>query len=215
MTEQPPQLQKEQTSNPTTIDKLLFRPYKDEDDILTIKALMDEDLSEPYTIFTYRYFIHNWPELAILVYDTNLPPDHPKACIGAIVSKCDEHKHSVTQEQTMRGYIGMLAVTKPYRKMGIGSMLVKKGITKILEKFPTTSEIVLETELNNEGALRLYERLGFVRVKRLHKYYLNGGDAVRLKIFLRNQSSDEEDVDDYEKKEADDLIKDNDEDFVQ
>jgi len=36
---------------------------------------------------------------------------------------------------------------------------------------------VLETEATNAAALRLYEKLGFVRDKRLPKYYLNGNDA--------------------------------------
>ena len=29
--------------------------------------LMTKDLSEPYSIYTYRFFVHNWPELCILV----------------------------------------------------------------------------------------------------------------------------------------------------
>ena len=41
---------------------------------------------------------------------------------------------------------------------------------------------MLETEVTNIGALRLYEGLGFVRDKRLLKYYLNGNDAFRLKV---------------------------------
>jgi peptide alpha-N-acetyltransferase len=44
---------------------------------------------------------------------------------------------------------------------------------------------VLETEVTNESALRLYEALGFVRDKRLPKYYLNGNDAYRLKCWVR------------------------------
>jgi peptide alpha-N-acetyltransferase len=40
-------------------------------------------------------------------------------------------------------------------------------------------EIVLETEANNLVALSFYERMGFIRDKRLCKYYLNGSDAFR------------------------------------
>jgi hypothetical protein len=32
-----------------------------------IVALIERDLSEPYSIFTYRYFINNWPNLCFLV----------------------------------------------------------------------------------------------------------------------------------------------------
>ena len=43
-------------------------------------------------------------------------------------------------------------------------------------------EVVLETEVTNGGALRLYEGLGFMRDKRLRRYHLNGVDAFRLKV---------------------------------
>jgi len=43
-------------------------------------------------------------------------------------------------------------------------------------------ECVLEAESTNKGALRLYENLGFIRDKRLHRYYLSGTDAFRLKL---------------------------------
>ncbi|EJW82615.1 N-acetyltransferase 12, partial [Wuchereria bancrofti] len=44
--------------------------------------------------------------------------------------------------------------------------------------------VVLETEVTNSDALRLYSNLGFIREKRLFRYYLNGVDAYRLKLFL-------------------------------
>ena len=43
---------------------------------------------------------------------------------------------------------------------------------------------MLETELTNIAALRLYERLGFVRDKRLPRYYMNGNDAFRLRVWV-------------------------------
>lgn len=45
-------------------------------------------------------------------------------------------------------------------------------------------EVVLETEITNQPALKLYENLGFVRDKRLFHYYLNGVDALRLKLWF-------------------------------
>lgn len=47
-------------------------------------------------------------------------------------------------------------------------------------------QVVLETEVTNRAALCLYENLGFVRDKYLHQYYLNGVDAYRLKLWLRD-----------------------------
>ena len=44
--------------------------------------------------------------------------------------------------------------------------------------------MVLEAEATNAGALRLYAGLGFIRDKRLARYYLSGTDAYRLKLLL-------------------------------
>jgi peptide alpha-N-acetyltransferase len=43
--------------------------YQDENDLPIIMNLIDNELSEPYSIFTYRYFLINWPQLCFLVYD--------------------------------------------------------------------------------------------------------------------------------------------------
>ncbi|ERE92630.1 N-alpha-acetyltransferase 30, NatC catalytic subunit-like protein [Cricetulus griseus] len=61
--------------------------------------------------------------------------------------------------------------------------LVKKAIYAMVEG--DCDEVVLETEITNKSALKLYENLGFVRDKRLFRYYLNGVDALRLKLWLR------------------------------
>lgn len=41
--------------------------YLDELQMPLIMKLIQKDLSEPYSIYTYRYFIHNWPKLCFLV----------------------------------------------------------------------------------------------------------------------------------------------------
>lgn len=38
--------------------------------------------------------------------------------------------------------------------------------------------------MTNKGALALYGGLGFIRAKRLFRYYLNGVDAFRLKLLF-------------------------------
>lgn len=41
--------------------------YESELQMPWIMRLITKDLSEPYSIYTYRYFIHNWPQLCFLV----------------------------------------------------------------------------------------------------------------------------------------------------
>lgn len=52
-------------------------------------------------------------------------------------------------------------------------------------------QIVLETEYDNSAALSLYESLGFIREKRLYRFYLNGKDAFRLVLTVPPAYSDD------------------------
>jgi peptide alpha-N-acetyltransferase len=52
-------------------------------------------------------------------------------------------------------------------------------------------QIVLETEYDNFAALSLYESLGFIREKRLHRFYLNGKDAFRLVLAVPQPDDDD------------------------
>lgn len=49
------------------VNGVAYVPYESEVQMPDIMRLMRTDLSEPYSIYTYRYFIHNWPKLCILV----------------------------------------------------------------------------------------------------------------------------------------------------
>jgi len=49
------------------IDGVQYVCYKNEQQMKDIMRLIQKDLSEPYSIYTYRYFIHNWPKLCFLV----------------------------------------------------------------------------------------------------------------------------------------------------
>jgi len=44
-------------------DGIHYVSYESEYQMPSIMKLIQKDLSEPYSIYTYRYFIHNWPKL--------------------------------------------------------------------------------------------------------------------------------------------------------
>jgi peptide alpha-N-acetyltransferase len=83
----------------------------------------------------------------------------------------------------------MLAVASPFRGRGVATALVKKAIEAMVKR--NADEIVLETEETNTPAMRLYERLGFIRSKKLHRYYLNGNSAYRLILLLKAVDPDQ------------------------
>ena len=62
-----------------------------------------------------------------------------------------------------------------------GSSLAKSAIVEMRK---SCDEVALEAETTNTAALRMYERLGFLKDQRLPKYYLSGSDAFRLKLWF-------------------------------
>ncbi|WOL11633.1 hypothetical protein Cni_G20397 [Canna indica] len=129
--------------------------YGGEHHLPLIMGLVDQELSEPYSIFTYRYFVYLWPNLTFLAF-------HREKCVGTVVCKLGEHRN------TYRGYIAMLVVVKPYRGRGIATELVTRSIRVMMES--GCDEVTLEAEVTNKGALALYGRLGFIRAKRLFRH---------------------------------------------
>lgn len=90
-------------------DAIEFVTYESEHQLPLLQRLIDADLSEPYSVFTYRYFLNTWPHMCILAMCG-------KVCVGTIVGKCDPSKKGVR-----RGYIAMLDVDKQYRNRGLGT----------------------------------------------------------------------------------------------
>jgi peptide alpha-N-acetyltransferase len=84
----------------------------------------------------------------------------------------------------------MLSVNKSWRKRGIASTLVRKSMEVMKEN--RVEEVILETEYDNAAALSLYESLGFIREKRLFRFYLNGKDAFRLVLEIPVSDDDDE-----------------------
>ncbi|PNS14357.1 hypothetical protein CAC42_6870 [Sphaceloma murrayae] len=137
-----------------------------------IRNLISKDLSEPYSIYVYRYFLYQWGDLCYLAVD------EAESLIGVVVCKLEVHRGG-----PLRGYIAMLAVRNDQRGKGIATKLVCMAIEAMAAK--EADEVALETEIDNIASLKLYERLGFLRTKRLHRYYLNGNSAFRLVLYLK------------------------------
>ncbi|KAF2206730.1 hypothetical protein CERZMDRAFT_107984 [Cercospora zeae-maydis SCOH1-5] len=161
------------SSSSSEIRYICYGPEKESPWLPAVKQLISKDLSEPYSIYVYRYFLYQWGKLCFLALN---PKDE---LIGVIVCKLEPHRGG-----PLRGYIAMLATREDQRGKGIASKLVRMACEAMIEE--DADEIALETETHNLPSLKIYENLGFVRSKRLHRYYLNGNTAYRLILYLKD-----------------------------
>lgn len=134
------------------------------------------------------------PELCFLCFsqpddDDDDDDGHPPRAIGAVVCKQDVHRGKLN-----RGYIAMLTTKKEARKRGIARTLVQMAMQRMVAD--GAQEIVLETEFDNAAALAFYQKLGFIREKRLFAFYLNHKDAFRL-VYPISTSPEHDEEDPY------------------
>ena len=178
-----------------------------------------------------------FPNLCILA----VSKDAKQEPIGCVVGKVDYEEEGLHHHQAAMGgedettfpagYIGMLAVSKEYRRRGIGKALVQRVVHRM--KKMGCQSVTLETEgesesvcfesdvcvcvfcfgfnlpalrilvyllhvltkshlpfhqpgtVSNVTAHRLYQdSFGFIREELLVRYYLNFGDAYRLRLWF-------------------------------
>jgi N-alpha-acetyltransferase 30 len=120
-----------------------IRAFTDESQLEDIIKLISNDLSEPYSIYVYRYFLQQWYVLPVLRWlistqawtllfgmlptrraDASIQALFHGTMVGVVIAKCEKHKSA------FRGYIAMLAVKGEFRgqkigSMGLWSMLIK------------------------------------------------------------------------------------------
>ena len=162
-------------TNPSNIEYLQYDISLEPKYLPQMRALIAKDLSEPYSIYVYRYFLYQWPELCFFAVDTST---QDRDLVAVVICKLEKHRGG-----PLRGYIAMLATKDAHRGKGLAKTLVSKAIDLMIMK--DADEIALETEETNGTAMRLYESLGFLRSKKLHRYYLNGNSAYRLLLYLK------------------------------
>lgn len=92
-----------------------------------MRSLISQELSEPYSIYVYRYFLYQWGELCYLAMDKSRPDNDQ--IVGVVVSKLEPHRGG-----PLRGYIAMLAVREEYRGKGIATRLVRMSIDAMIER---------------------------------------------------------------------------------
>ena len=185
--------------------------YNGDTQLDALVGLMEVDLSEPYNVFTYRYFVDQWPHLTYLAFSTSealagVPSAADVAAraqtrhfyapcrdgtwrrlVGGIVCKLDMARRTGLH----RGYIAMLAVDSDYRRHGIGRAVTTRALDDMVAL--GADEITLETETTNTTSLAFYERFGFVRARMMPNYYLYAGDAYKLVLALPASGPSEDD----------------------
>ena len=131
-------------------------------DIGEIMRIERESFREAYPRGLFLVFLENNPE-------TFLVAEYNGKVIGYVMAYL---------RPDLEGHIMSIAVDERYRGNGIGSALLTEAIDRLIAR--GARYIGLEVRVSNEKAIKLYERFGFRKVKRIIGYYSDGEDAYYM-----------------------------------
>ncbi|XP_065159480.1 probable N-acetyltransferase san [Atheta coriaria] len=116
-------------------------------------------------------------ELAKLAYYNDI-------VVGAVCCRID------TVEKSRKLYIMTLGCLYPYRRLGIGTMMVEH-VLKYVEEDGNFDSIFLHVQISNEGAIDFYKKFGFEIVETKQHYYkrIEPADAHVLQKNLRKPTT--------------------------
>jgi ribosomal-protein-alanine N-acetyltransferase len=118
---------------------------------------------EAYERETFRYLLTNPLTIARQIKTED---DHMAAFAIALI------------EADGVGHITTVGVATEYRRRGLARIVLHEVERSFLARGITT--VRLEVRTDNEAAQRLYERIGYVVVRRMLRYYSNGDDAYLM-----------------------------------
>ena len=140
------------------------------DDLNSVMEINVECLPENYSSYFYRDLYWRFPK-TFLVAEVN------GAVHGYIMCRIERGFSKLRSLRPTRlCHVVSIAVREPYRRRGIATGLMVEAMRNARKEYNTT-ECFLEVRVSNEPAIRLYDKLGFVKAKRNPSYYMNGEDA--------------------------------------
>ncbi|MEM2122745.1 MAG: GNAT family N-acetyltransferase [Candidatus Bathyarchaeia archaeon] len=150
-----------------------FNPSIDLEKVVEINRLC---LPENYTSNFFLEVYRNCPK-GFLVAEVD------GRAAGYIMSRLEYGLSEFNRFKVVKkGHIVSLAVLHQYRRMGLGSSLLRGALMGLASM--GASESYLEVRVSNVPGIELYNKMGFKIVRRAPLYYHDGADAYVMALRL-------------------------------
>ncbi len=143
------------------------------EDIPIVMYINKVSLPENYPEWFFEEHLERWGE-AFYVAEAG------GKVVGYVMSRVEFGAPYVVEGSIVKkGHIVSIAVLEGYRRRGIGRRLMENALRSLKEVYEC-KEVYLEVRVSNLPAIRLYEKLGFKKVRIIPMYYLDGEDAYLM-----------------------------------
>ncbi len=153
-------------------DEAVIRKARKED-IPMVMYINRVSLPENYPEWFFEEHLERWGE-AFYVAEID------GKVVGYVMSRVEFGAPYVAEGSIVKkGHIVSIAVLEGYRRRGIGRKLMENALRSLREIYEC-KEAYLEVRVSNLPAIRLYEKLGFRKIRVIPMYYLDGEDAYLM-----------------------------------
>lgn len=144
-----------------------------ENDIDYVIAINIECLPEHYPLSFWLEHLNKYGDV-FYVAEVN------DKVVGYVLTRVEEgESFFYPNKKVKKGHIVSIAVREGYRRRGIATYLLSAVLSTLGYSYDA-SEVYLEVRTSNTPAIKLYEKLGFVVIKKIDGYYLDGEDAYLM-----------------------------------
>jgi len=170
-----------------TLTRYMVRPMTDAD-IVQVTQIERESFPTSWPQTAYRRELSNNLARYLVVIDRAHPPPPSEPRKRSLLGILRRPDATPQTDEYIVGYVGVwllvdqahivaIAVREPYRRRGLGELLLSEAIEMAIEN--QQESVTLEVRRSNHGAQALYEKYRFLKVGVRKRYYSdNHEDAI-------------------------------------
>ncbi|MEM4481243.1 MAG: ribosomal protein S18-alanine N-acetyltransferase [Desulfurococcaceae archaeon] len=140
------------------------------DDLDKVIEINMVSLPEHYPRVFFEEILGEWGKAFYVVESPN------REIVGYIMTRIELKPAFFKYFLAKSGHVVSIAVLEEHRRRGLGYVLMAFSMKSMHEEY-NCSETYLEVRVSNTPAIKLYEKLGYRKVKIERGYYLDGEDA--------------------------------------
>jgi len=149
---------------------IIIRNINNPNELLQVMYINRLCLPENYTFSFFETLYRDAPK-AFFVAECN------GKIVGYVMCRVERTFSKIDRFKLKKvGHIVSIAVLPEYRRMHIGTSLMKCAMDALKHEYDCY-EVYLEVRVSNEPAITMYEKLGFQKVEVQTHYYMDGEDA--------------------------------------
>ncbi|GAB4327689.1 MAG: ribosomal protein S18-alanine N-acetyltransferase [Promethearchaeota archaeon] len=150
-----------------------------EKDLPTVIGINEIALPEHYPRFFYESILAKYPAAFLVAATVDPQSPEKEKLVGYIMWRLERGISEFGIRVVRKGHLVSLAVLEGYRRQGVATALLRKGMEEIAKY--GAQEFVLEVRVSNLAAINLYRNVFHFEVKKvIEDYYRDGENAYYM-----------------------------------